>query len=195
MTLPKLVSRSDPEYAEEARIAKLIGTFTVSFIVREDAKVRDVSAAAPLGLGLGEKAIEAVSSWRFKPGLKDGIPVAVAMNAEMTFMLAVGRGEWSLSRALFDAPAGTARPVLIAAQYPATYETSGSDGSVVISFDVDPKGTTANLHVEHSSNSALESEVIGIVRSWRFQPGVKGSDRVSVRCTLEFVKQDGNMHP
>ena len=75
VTLPKLVSRSDPEYTEEARIAKLIGTFTVSFIVGEDAKVRDVSAAAPLGLGLGEKAIEAVSSWRFKPGLKMVYPL------------------------------------------------------------------------------------------------------------------------
>jgi TonB family protein len=191
-----MVSHTDPEYSEEARMARLTGTFTVSFIVGEDGKGRDVRAAASPGLGLGEKAIEAVSSWRFQPGLKDGTPIAVAMNAEMNFRLLLeGRGEWVLSRALFAIPEGTTRPVLTAAPYPPAYATTGPNGSVTISFDVDPKGMTSNLHIERSSNPALESEVISIVRGWRFQPGVKDGEPVSVRCTMEFVKGNGNTPP
>jgi TonB family protein len=195
VTSPERVNRADPQYSEEARIARLTGTFMVSFIVGEDGKVRDVHADASPGLGLGEKAIEAVSSWRFKPGEKDGVPVSVAMEAEMNFRLSVGRGEWSLSRALFDLPEGTTRPRLTAAPYPSTYAATSPNGSVTISFDVDPKGVTANLHIEAFSNPALESEAISIVRGWRFQPGARNGEPASVRCTMEFVKGNGNTHP
>ncbi|HTA70628.1 MAG TPA: energy transducer TonB [Bryobacteraceae bacterium] len=128
MTSPKMVTHKDPEYSEEARIARLTGTFTISFIVGEDGTVRDVDAATSLGLGLHEKAIEAVRSWRFKPGAKDGMPVAVAMDAEMNFPLMVERGEWALSRALFAPAEGTSRPVLMAAPYPPTFMESGASG-------------------------------------------------------------------
>lgn len=46
VTSPEIVSHTDPEYSEEARIARLTGTVTVSFIVGEDGKVRDVRIAS-----------------------------------------------------------------------------------------------------------------------------------------------------
>jgi TonB family protein len=194
VTSPKIVSHTDPEYSEEARIARLSGTVTVSLIVGEHGKVRDVRIVTAPGLALGEKAMEAVSSWRFKPGLKNGMPVAVAMDAEMNFRLSVGRGDWTLARVLFTPAEGMIRPVLTAAPYPAAYAATGPDGSVTISFDVDQNGLTANLHVETSSSPAVESEVISIVRGWRFQPGVRNGEPVSVRCTMEFVKGNGASH-
>ena len=194
VTSPEIASHTDPQYSEEARIARLTGTVAVSFIVGEDGKVRDARIATSPGLGLSDKAIEAVSSWRCKPGLKEGMPVAVAMDAEMNFRLSVGRGQWTLSRALFAPAEGTTRPVLIAPPYPPAYAAAGPDGSVTISFDVDQNGLTANLHIEKSSNPAPESEVISIVRAWRFQLGIRNGEPVSVRCTMEFVKGNVNSH-
>ena len=40
-----------------------------------------------LGLGLDEKAIEAVRLWKFEPARKNGQPVAVQINVEVDFRL------------------------------------------------------------------------------------------------------------
>jgi TonB family protein len=190
VTAPTVVSKTDPEYSEEARLARLTGTVNLSLDVGEDGKVRDVRAVSPsLGLGLDEKVIEAVRAWRFKPGLKDGMPVPVRVSFESNFRLVFERGAWGLSRAAFRLPEGVVtRPVLTLAPYPSLYSATGETGSVGISFDINPSGTTENLHIENSSSSAAEREVISIVRGWQFRPGVRDGQPVSVRCTLEFAK-------
>jgi TonB family protein len=186
---PKVVSKTDPECSEEARIARLIGTVNLALVVGKDGKVSDVRAVSTgLGLGLDEKAIEAVSAWRFKPGLKDGASVPVRVDIETNFRLAFERGTWALSRAVLHPPEGATRPLLTLAQYPSIYSATGETGSVSISFDINPDGITENLHIEDSSSSAAEREVISIVRGWQFRPSVKDSQPVSVRCTLEFAK-------
>ena len=55
--------------------------------VGPDGKPRDIRVARSLGLGLDEKAIEAVRQWKFEPAMKDGKPVAVAINVEVDFRL------------------------------------------------------------------------------------------------------------
>jgi len=49
--------------------------------------VREARVARHLGMGLDEKALEAVRSWRFEPAMKDGRPVAVQVNIEVYFRL------------------------------------------------------------------------------------------------------------
>ena len=56
-------------------------------IVGEDGHPRDVSVARSLGMGLDEKALEAVRHWRFDPGRMDGRAVAVVVNIEVNFRL------------------------------------------------------------------------------------------------------------
>ncbi len=84
---PKPVYAPDPEYSEEARKAKYQGTCVLWLVVGPDGKPRDIRVARTLGLGLDEKAIEAVRTWRFEPGMKDGKPVATMVNVEVTFRL------------------------------------------------------------------------------------------------------------
>jgi len=87
VSAPKAIYSPDPEYSEEARKAKYQGTCTLSLIVGPDGKPRDIHVARSLGLGLDEKAIEAVNQWKFEPAQKDGKPVSVAINVEVTFRL------------------------------------------------------------------------------------------------------------
>jgi len=191
-TQPQLATKVDPQYPEEARLAKLNGTVSITLTVGEDGEPRNVRALTSPGLGLDQAAIAAVSQWRFKPGVKDGMPVPVSVNVEVDFRLLTDPGAWTPTRVAFDSPDGTARPILTAAPYPPMYAATGETGSVALSFDVFPDGAPANLHIIKSTSPAHESEVIRIVRGWQFQPAIKDGQPVTVRCTMEFAK--GN-HP
>ena len=87
VSAPRPIFAPDPEYSEEARKAKYQGTCVLWLIVGSDGKTRDIRVMQTLGLGLDEKAIEAVKQWRFEPAMKDGKPVAVQVNVEVTFRL------------------------------------------------------------------------------------------------------------
>src|SRR5215472_9014568 len=87
VSAPKAIFAPDPKYSKEALKAKYEGKCTVTLIVGSDGKPHDVHVVRSLGLGLDEKAIEAVKQWRFEPAQKDGKPVAVAIEIEVTFHL------------------------------------------------------------------------------------------------------------
>src|SRR5258706_10626139 len=84
---PKLVSKVEPEYSEEARKAKWQGTVVLSLVVDDKGHPQQIKVAKSLGLGLDQKAIEAVEKWRFEPGKKDGKAVAVYATIEVNFRL------------------------------------------------------------------------------------------------------------
>ena len=87
VSAPKAIYSPDPEYSEEARKVKHMGVVVLWLVVGPDGKPRDIRVVRTLGLGLDEKAIEAVKNWRFEPALKDGKPVAVQVNVEVNFHL------------------------------------------------------------------------------------------------------------
>jgi periplasmic protein TonB len=84
---PLLVYKVDPDYSDQARLARYNGTVLLRLIIDEKGDPRDIHVLRSLGLGLDEKAIEAVRRWRFRPGLKDGKAVAVDANIEVNFQL------------------------------------------------------------------------------------------------------------
>jgi protein TonB len=59
----------------------------LQLVVDEKGMPGQIRVVRPLGLGLDQKAIEAVAKWRFKPGTKDGKPVAVIATIEVKFRL------------------------------------------------------------------------------------------------------------
>ncbi len=87
VSAPRVIYQPDPEYSEEARKAKYQGTCVLWLVVGPDGRPRDLRVARSLGLGLDEKAIEAVKTWKFEPAMKDGKPVAVQINVEVSFRL------------------------------------------------------------------------------------------------------------
>jgi TonB family protein len=87
VSAPALLYKVEPEYSEEARKAKYQGTVTLYVEVDPNGQARNIRVVRSLGLGLDEKAIEAVMKWKFRPGTKDGRPVAVAATIEVNFRL------------------------------------------------------------------------------------------------------------
>jgi TonB family protein len=87
ITAPRVVNQSEPEFSEEARLAKYQGTMTVSLVVDPYGSVRDIQILSPLGLGLDEKAVAAVSAWKFNPAMKDDQPVPVKIAVDVSFRL------------------------------------------------------------------------------------------------------------
>lgn len=87
VSAPILIYKLEPEFSPEARQAKHQGTVVLSLVVGADGRTRAIHVARSLGMGLDEKAIEAVRQWRFEPGMKDGKPVAVAVSVEVNFRL------------------------------------------------------------------------------------------------------------
>src|SRR5215469_3353863 len=87
VTKPELLKKVEPEYSEEARKAKFQGVVVLYIVVDPNGNAVSPRVMKSLGLGLDEKAMEAVKQWKFKPGYKDGKPVAVAATVEVNFRL------------------------------------------------------------------------------------------------------------
>jgi TonB family protein len=86
-TAPSLAYKVDPEYSEEARWARVEGTVIVKTTIGADGTAQNMQVIKGLGLGLDEKALQAISQWKFKPAVKDGQPVAVMATIEVNFRL------------------------------------------------------------------------------------------------------------
>jgi protein TonB len=84
---PSVLHKVEPEYSEEARKAKWQGTVVLQLVVDDKGKPQNLKIMRSLGLGLDQKAIEAVEKWTFKPGMKDGKPVPVIATIEVNFRL------------------------------------------------------------------------------------------------------------
>ena len=84
---PRALYDPEPDYSEEARKVKLQGSVVLSLVVDATGHPRNVKIARSLGMGLDEKAIEAVEKWKFTPGMKEGYPVATRVEVEVNFHL------------------------------------------------------------------------------------------------------------
>lgn len=87
LSRPRVIHQTEPEYSDEARKARLQGTVVLSCEVDEQGRPRSIRVVRPLGLGLDERAIEALEKWRFQPAVAGGKPVAAQAVVEMTFRL------------------------------------------------------------------------------------------------------------
>ena len=87
ISAPRAIYDPEPEYSPEARAAKYQGTVILQAIISPDGRPRDLRVARSLGMGLDEKAVEAVNTWLFEPARKDGRAVPVMIQIEVSFHL------------------------------------------------------------------------------------------------------------
>ncbi|HVO99946.1 MAG TPA: TonB family protein [Bryobacteraceae bacterium] len=87
VSAPSILSKTEPTYPEEARQAKLQGTISLSVVIDATGAPTQIAVLRPLGMGLDEAAVQAVSQWKFAPGMKNGVAVPVYAQIEVTFHL------------------------------------------------------------------------------------------------------------
>ena len=85
MSQPEVRYYVDPEFSEEARKAKFSGNVEVYLWIDEKGNPSHIKIARGVGMGLDEKAIEAVRQYKFKPAMQNGKPVKVDMYIDVNF--------------------------------------------------------------------------------------------------------------
>lgn len=87
VSAPVVIFSVEPEFSEEARKAKVAGNVLVSIIVDASGHPQNVRVIRGIGMGLDEKAVEAVRQYRFKPATMNGKPVPVEVNFDVNFQI------------------------------------------------------------------------------------------------------------
>jgi len=88
VSAPVVIHSVEAEFSDEARRAKYQGVCLISLIVDAQGNPQNIRIARALGMGLDEKAIEAIRQYKFKPAMKDGkTPVPVMITIEVDFRL------------------------------------------------------------------------------------------------------------
>jgi TonB family protein len=85
MTPPRPIKQKPPEFTEQVRKEKVHGIVTLAVVVTREGNVVDARVMNGCGRGLDEEAVKAVRTWKFKPAIKDGKPVAVQIFVEVDF--------------------------------------------------------------------------------------------------------------
>jgi TonB family protein len=89
VTLPKIVFEVKPQYTPEAMQARVEGTGILTAVIGTDGTPADIKVTKSVDAehGLDKQAVDAISQWRFGPGLKDGKPVPVRIEIEVRFRM------------------------------------------------------------------------------------------------------------
>jgi protein TonB len=89
VSLPKVTRQVGPQYTSEAMSHRIEGVVVLDVVVKADGAVGDVKVTQSLDTvyGLDDASVKAMKQWAFKPGMKDGKPVAVRVEVSMTFAL------------------------------------------------------------------------------------------------------------
>ena len=89
VSLPQVTKEVRPHYTSEAMAQRIEGAVVLDVVVKVDGGVGDVNVTQSLDAvyGLDAEAVKAIKQWEFKPGTKEGKPVAVRVEVKMAFTL------------------------------------------------------------------------------------------------------------
>ena len=83
----QVIYRVDPEFSEDARKARFQGMVVLMIEIGVDGRAHNAKVVEGAGLGLDEKAIEAVEQWRFRPARRGKTPLVTTARVEVYFHL------------------------------------------------------------------------------------------------------------
>ena len=187
VSAPIAIYKPEPHYSEEARKAKWQGTVVLWIIVDAQGNVGDVRVARPLGLGLDEKAVDTVKTWKFKPAMHDGKPVAVRVAVEVTFRLFDKPPDDGV---FFAAGKDGVPPQPISApdpEYTNRARQAHLEGTVALAVVVDRKGRETNVtEIGPKLGLGLDEKALKTARKWKYRPATSKGEPVVARIRVEM---------
>jgi TonB family protein len=187
---PVLIHKVEPQYSQQALAVKLEGTVVVRAEIWPDGLVHNPRIIKSLGMGLDEKALEALQQWTFKPGEKDGQPVKVAASIEINFRLGqASEPDRTAQQNLYRVGSGVIPPVPIhkvEPHYSPEALAAKLEGTVVVRAEIWPDGLVHNPQVTKSLGMGLDEKAIEALQQWRFKPGEKDGKPVKVAASIEI---------
>lgn len=192
------IQKTEPEYTEEAHTAELEGTVVLGAEIDESGLAQDLQVLQSVGLGLDEKALDAVKQWSFRPSVNPRVRRVTQIHVD--FRLPSKQSRWHLVGVRFQTPAGVSRPVFKSTLYPigaGIGPEAMEEGRVLVAigrlavaqltFEVDEHGVPVNFRSPNASEPVWGTEATSIVSQWRFTPGNTNGIPVAVPCTVDLL--------
>jgi len=175
---PTILHRVEPQFTDEARKEGISGAVSLEGIVHKDGTITVVRVVRGLGFGLDESAASAVSQWQFNPATKDGNPVDVVLNIEVTFHVLL-RVEGDVK------PPTVIQPVQ--ARYTEEAAKANIKGSVSVEFIVYYDGRAKVTKITKSLGYGLDESAKAALEQTRFNPATKNGHPVDVSMEAEVT--------
>jgi TonB family protein len=200
---PSIEKEVKPSYTPDALTARVEGTVKLECVVLPGGSVSLARVVEPLHPSLDAQALRALSNWRFKPGTKDGKPVPVRVDIEMSFDLRDGpqpafKGPALGSPEVFQVGNGVTVPLVIREQkptYPPAVMRDGVQGGVNLECVVLTDGTVGDVRVTKPLHPELDEAAMRTLRQWIFKPGTKDGVAVPVQVEVEMHFRLGSGPP
>jgi TonB family protein len=211
VSAPMVIYQVEPQFSQEASQAKFMGVVLLNLIVDQDGLPQNVHVVRGVGMGLDEKAVEAVRQYKFKPAMENGSPVPVSINVEVNFQIfdkpptspAVAEAAKSFPgvSGTFTVPpttkpdlatrkigGGVSTPIVIysvSPEYTPEARKAKTEGIVLVNLIVDQHGVPQNVHVVHGIDVGLDENAVEAVRQYRFRPAMEDGKPVRVELDVE----------
>ena len=188
VSAPTIVRETKPSYTPGAMKRRVTGLVALELVVEIDGSVSNVRVARPLDPELDDAAVAALRQWQFKPGMREGKPVRVAVEVEMSFAL---QGEPRLdSPQVFKAGPGVVVPSVlkeVKPDYTAAAMKAGIQGTVTLDCVVRTDGTVGETRVTRSLDPGLDAQAIAALKQWQFKPGERDGKPAPVQVFVELT--------
>lgn len=182
--MPKVVKRTRPVYPEGLRRSGMTGEVHVSIIVSLEGRVRSAEVVRSSHPGFDEAALDAITQWTFKPGMRNGVPVNTRIQTSIVFRIS---GEDTQSGYRFNSsreaqkslPPGfrydhppTVRGAVVAA-YPFDALRERQGGRVQVRVVIDDQGQVVATKVAASPRPDLGFAAQAMVECFEFTPAAR----------------------
>jgi TonB family protein len=188
---PEILFYTDPFYTRIAREKKVEGTVTIEGAFDVNGCMKVVRTIKTIGLGLDEKALEAVRSWRFSPAKRNGEePVEAHALIDVDFRLAAApRAEYDDIQTDIDAP-GISAPMVIKRVVPQYTDEAKQErvvGTVILQTVIQTNGTADIVKVVKPMPFGLTESALEALQEWRFMPAVRNGKEIPVAVNIEIA--------